>query len=138
MNTEQNKALVQNFLVELDRGIDAVDRFFSFDCVAHLPGMASPTGRDGLKAFISTLYAAFPDLRHTVIDQIAEQEKVVTLVNASGVHKGSFQGIEPTEKPVVITDILITRIMNEKVEEIWAQFDALGLLQQLGACNKTA
>jgi hypothetical protein len=51
MNTEQNKALVRNFLNELDKGIDAVDRFFSPDCLAYLPGTASPTDTEGLKSF---------------------------------------------------------------------------------------
>jgi predicted ester cyclase len=54
------------------------------------------------------LHAAFPDLQHTIIEQIAEYEKVVNLVSASGTHKGAFQSIAATEKSVVITDIFIT------------------------------
>jgi predicted ester cyclase len=132
MNSEQNKALVRNFLIELDKGLDAVDRFFSSDCLAYLPGTVSPTNREGLKAFIGMLYAAFPDLRHTIIDQVAEYEKVASLVSARGTHKGPFQSIAPTGRAVVITDIIIVRIMDGIVVELWAQFDVLGLFQQFG------
>jgi predicted ester cyclase len=132
MNTEQNKALLRDFLTELDQGLDAVDRFFSPDCLAHLPGALVPTDREGLKVFIDMLYTAFPDLRHTIIDQIAEVEKITTLVKACGTHKGAFLNIAPTGKPVVITDIMIVRILDGRVVKLWAQFDVLGLFQQLG------
>lgn len=132
MNTEHNKALMRNFLIELDKGLDAVDRFFSPDCLVHLPGTVSPTDREGLKAFIGMLYTAFPDLRHSVIDQFAEHENVANLVSAHCTHGGAFQSIAPTGKAVAISDIFIVRIMDERVVELWAQFDVLGLFQQLG------
>jgi predicted ester cyclase len=132
MDTEQNKALIRSFLVELDKGLDAVDRFFSPDCLVHLPGTPSPTNREGFKAFIGMLYTAFPDLRHSPIDQFAEYEKVASIVSAHGTHRGAFQSIAPTQKPVVITDIIIARVMNGRVVELWAQFDVLGLFQQIG------
>jgi predicted ester cyclase len=132
MNLEQNKGIIHDFLIEIDRGSDAVDRFFSPNCMVHLPGSLSPTDREGFKAFIGMLYKAFPDLRHTLVDQIAENGKVANLVIAHGTHKGVFQGIPPTGKPVAITDIIIVKIIEGRVIELWAQFDFLGLLQQLG------
>lgn len=132
MNLAQNKIVTREFLAELDKSREAVDTFFSPGCVAHLPGMEGPTGREGFKAFVEMLYAAFPDLSHTVVDQIAELDKVANLVRAQGTHRGAFQSIPPTGKSVVITDIFIVRIMKGKVVELWAQFDVLGLLQQLG------
>jgi len=56
----------------------------------------------------------------------------VNRVTARGTHQGYFQGIAPTSKQVTIADIFITRIKEGKVIEVWAQFDALALLQQLG------
>ena len=78
------------------------------------------------------LYAAFPDLHHTVEDQISENDKVASLVNVCGTHWGDFQGIAQTGKRIVFKDIIITRIQEGKIVELWAQFDALSLLQQLG------
>ena len=132
MDTENNKALIRSFLVELDKGLDAVDRFFSHDCLIHLPGSVSPTNREGFKAFVGMLYTAFPDLRHSILDQFAEHEKIANIVSAHGTHRGAFQSIAPTGKAVVITDIIIVRVKDERFVELWAQFDVLGLLQQLG------
>jgi predicted ester cyclase len=133
MTIDQNKGFMRSFLEELDKQRTAIDTFFSPSCLAHLPGNPQPTNREGFKQFVASLYAAFPDLHHKVEEQIAENDKVVGLVSAHGTHQGDFQGIAPTGKRVIITDIIITRILGGKVVELWAQFDALSLLQQLGA-----
>jgi predicted ester cyclase len=130
--TEENKAFVRRFLMELDKDLSAVDEFFSPDCVAHLPGSPGPANREGFKQFVTLLYTAFPDLRHTLEDQIAEGDKVVSRVTARGSHQGPFQGVGQTGRQVMINDIMITCIKAGRVIELWAQFDALGLLQQLG------
>ena len=123
---------MNRFLEELDKDLTAIDIFFTPNCLAHLPGSSEPTNREGFKQFATLLYAAFPDLHHTVEDQIAENDKVVNRVTARGTHQGYFQGIAPTSRQITIADIFITRIKEGKVIELWAQFDALGLLQQLG------
>jgi len=130
--TEKNKGFIRRFLEELDKDLSAVDDFFSSNCVVHLPGNPGPANREGFKQFVRLLYTAFPDLRHTVEDQIAEDDKVVSLVKAHGTHQGPFQSIEPTGRQVTITDIVITHLATGRVIELWAQFDVLGLLQQLG------
>jgi predicted ester cyclase len=132
MTLDQNKAVMCGFLEELDKDRTAIDTFFSPGCVAHLPGNPEPTDPEGFKHFVALLYTAFPDLHHKVDDQIAENDKVVSLVTARGTHRGDFQGIAPTGKQVIITDIIITRLRGGKAVELWAQFDALGLLQQIG------
>jgi predicted ester cyclase len=130
---EQNKDVMHGFLEELDKDRTAIDTFFSPSCLAQLPGNPEPTNREGFKHFVALLYTAFPDLHHKVEEQIAENDKVVSLVTARGTHRGDFQGIAPTGKRVIITDIIITRLQGGKAVELWAQFDALGLLQQIGA-----
>ena len=77
-------------------------------------------------------YAAFPDLHHTVEDQVAEGDTVVTRMTLRGTHHGEFRGIAPTGKPIVVSLIGIDRFENGKFAEQWSQLDTLGLLQQLG------
>jgi predicted ester cyclase len=57
----------------------------------------------------------------------------VTRVTAWGTRTGELLGIPPTGKRVERTGIAIRRFEGGKVVEHWAQIDALGLLQQLGA-----
>ena len=76
--------------------------------------------------------AGFPDLHVTIEDMIAEGDKVVARLTASGTQQGAFLGIPSTGKHATISDIEVVRIVNGKFVEIWVQADFLGLLQQLG------
>jgi predicted ester cyclase len=132
MTTDDNKAAVSTFLGQLDKSRSAIDEFFVPDCVAHLPGIPVPTDREGFRQFVGMLYTAFPDLHHTVVEQIAEDNDVASIIKVRGTHGGDFQGIPPTGKEVEFEDFMVTRIDGGKVVELWAQFDALMLLGQLG------
>jgi steroid delta-isomerase-like uncharacterized protein len=81
----------------------------------------------------ATLYrTAFPDLRMTVEDIIAEGETVVARWSCRGTHKGDLNGIAPTGKHVNLTGISIARFTNGKMSEGFVNWDALSLMQQLG------
>lgn len=128
----ENKTTVERFLNNLDENIGAIDEFFSSDCRIHLPGSDLPVDREVFKKFVGMLYAAFPDLHHEIEHQIEEGNEVASLVTVRGTHKGDFQGIPPTGRQVTFTDMIMARIKDGKFFSLWAQFDLLGLLQQLG------
>ncbi len=87
----------------------------------------------------ATLYrTAFPDLRLTVEDIIAEGETVVARWSCRGTHKGDLNGIAPTGKRVNITGISIARFTNGKMSEGFVNWDALSLMQQLGVVPELA
>ena len=65
-------------------------------------------------------------------DLIAEGERVVIRWTVTGTHKGELRGIAPTGKHVTVMGMVISRFAKGKVEEDWINFDALGLMQQLG------
>ena len=58
---------------------------------------------------------------------------MATRITWHGTHTGSFQGLAPTGKPVRMGGLNVTRLAGGRVAEQWVQFDALGLMQQLGA-----
>jgi steroid delta-isomerase-like uncharacterized protein len=81
----------------------------------------------------ATLYrTAFPDFRLTIEDIIAEGEIVTARWSCRGTHKGDLSGIAPTGKPFTISGVSIARFANGKMVEAWVNWDALGLMQQLG------
>ena len=81
----------------------------------------------------ATLYrTAFPDVRLTVEDIIAEGETVTTRWSCRGTHKGDLSGIAPTGKQFAISGITVARFTSGKISESWVNWDALGLMQQLG------
>ena len=96
----------------------------------------NPTGTlEGLehaKHTIMEYRSAFPDVTFIVEDQIAEGDMIVTRWTAHGTHKGVFRGIPPTGKQAMTTGISITRVVSGKFVEGRINYDALGLLQQIG------
>ncbi|HEY3278667.1 MAG TPA: ester cyclase [Syntrophorhabdaceae bacterium] len=131
--TSESKTIVERFLKNLDKNLNAIDEFFSPGCRAYLPGNSLPVDREGFKGFVDMLYTAFPDLHHEIEHQIGEEKEVASLVTVRGTHKGEFQGMSPTGKEVIFTDIIMARIEDGKFVALWAQFDVSGLLRQLGA-----
>lgn len=130
MSIEKNKAIVRSFIEA--NTVSSIDELCAPDFIAHLPGFPSPTDRLSFMNFASMLYSAFPDLHHTVEVQLAENDMVASCVTVLGTHQAMFQGIPATGRQVEFTDLIITRLKNGKAVELWAQFDVIGLLNQLG------
>jgi predicted SnoaL-like aldol condensation-catalyzing enzyme len=81
----------------------------------------------------ATLYrTAFPDIRLTIEDLIAEGETVTARWSCRGTHKGDLSGIAPTGKSFTITGTSTVRFATGKMVEGWINWDALGMMQQLG------
>ncbi len=139
MTASTNMALVRRRFEELDRGnLRILEELFDTSYVLHFPGQVEPLSLEDTKRLYQQLYAAFPDLRHEIDDQIAARDKVVTRWTASGTHQGPFLGVRPTRKKVSFTGINIYRIVNEKLVESHVSWDMLGLLQQLRAIRRKA
>ncbi len=133
--TEDNKALNRRFVEEvINQGnIEAIDELIDPGVVDHSAPEGFPTGREGAKQFAAMMRSAFPDLHLTIEDMIAEGDKVVMRSTWSGTHQGEFMGIPATGRRVTVSAIDISRVADGRMVEHWEQFDALGLMQQLGA-----
>ncbi len=136
----ENKALVRRVIEEaVNQGnLVVVDQLAASNYVYHEPTAGEVKGPEGLKKLITMYRHAFPDLRMTIDDQIAEGDRVVTRWRARGTHKGELMGVAPSGKPITVTGILITRFANGKFVEEWENYDALGMLRQLGAVPELA
>lgn len=88
---------------------------------------------EGVKMGIAGFRQGFPDYRLTIMDLIAEGDKVVSRIRFRGTHKGGLMGMPPTGKSVEIEFWHIERIANGRIAERWSLFDEVGLMRQLGA-----
>jgi len=135
--SEENKDLARRFMEEAyNKGnVDFIDEVVASDYVAHDPNSPEGTGggADGAKQFVETYRSAFPDLQMTVEDLIAEGDKVVVRWTARGTHQGELMGIPPSGNRVEVTGISVDRIEGGKFVEGWSNYDALGMMQQIGA-----
>jgi steroid delta-isomerase-like uncharacterized protein len=134
MGTEENKAVARRSIEGIwNKGdLAVVDELLASGYVHHVAGAETVRSSEGMGQFVTGFRSAFPDLKFTIDDQIAEGDKVVTRWTGRGTHQGELQGIPPTGKQVTMTGMTVERIVNGKVVEGWAEFDALGMMQQLG------
>lgn len=133
--SEQNKVLERTLIEEVwNRGNFAlVDELVSPGFRGHSSSPETDTlGTEGYRQYYAGLRAAFPDIRFTIEDQIAEGAKVVTRWTARGTHQADYAGIPATGRSGVIAGVTTDRIADGKVAECWTSLDELGLLRQLG------
>jgi steroid delta-isomerase-like uncharacterized protein len=136
MSVEQNKTMMRRYFDEAwnTGNLSVLDEMVAADYANHTPAVPGlPPGPEGLKPILAAFRAAFPDLRFSIEDMMAEADRVVTRWTLRGTHQGEFLGLPPTGKPVVATGIEIDRIVEGKIVEHWLRADDLGLMQQLGA-----
>jgi predicted ester cyclase len=134
---EQNKELIRQYYVELDDTDigelgEFVARFVSPEFILHLPGGVDVSGMEALAEYYTGMSEAFPEATHTIDDVIAEGDKVAFRATTRGIHRGEFMGIRPTGNEVTITFDGFCRIRDGKIVEWWSEYDALGLMTQLG------
>jgi steroid delta-isomerase-like uncharacterized protein len=77
--------------------------------------------------------AAFPDGKHEVEQIVAEGDRVVARCTWTGTHRGAFQGIPASGRAVALTTFLELRIREGRLVEYRGLFDALGMMQHIGA-----
>ena len=133
--SEENKAIVRQQEEELftQGNLDAADEVYAPDYVGHDPSNSEEVrGLEAAKRAASDYRQAFPDLRVTVEDLIAEEYMVAARLRVRGTHLGDLNGIAPTGRRVDFTGIVISRVEGGRIAEDWANFDDLGMMRQLG------
>jgi predicted ester cyclase len=88
-----------------------------------------------MKIFAEEFRQAFPDIHDSIDIQLAEANMVATRFTSMGTHRGAFMGVAPTNRELTWTGITIDRISEGKIVESWANWDMMGMLQQLGAIS---
>lgn len=133
MSTEQNKAIVRQFVAAADKqDFETATKFVSPEVIVHIGG-ASALDFAAFLGFGQMYHMAFPDEATVFEDQVAEGTKVVSRMTSTATHRGEFQGIPATGKQIRVTGIWIDRVVDGRIVERWGEFDLMGLMQQLGA-----
>jgi steroid delta-isomerase-like uncharacterized protein len=135
MSTEANKALIRRFVEEVlnQKNLDAIDDICSPDFVEHDPLPGQGPGAEGLKQlFAQQFFPAFPDLRWTVKDMVAEGDYVMSRSTWTGTHKAAFLGIPATGKRVTVDAWTNDHVVDGRFTDSRILMNALSMLQQLG------
>ena len=131
---ENNSGIVLRFIEEvLNQGnIDSAGEFAWDDIVEQVPFPGQGPGLEGLKDVLRGMRAGFPDMHWSVVEQIAEDGKVLTRFEWTGTHQGEFLGVPATGRPVKVWGMVIDRFQDGKIKETRIIMDTLGLMMQLG------
>ncbi|GAA1658858.1 ester cyclase [Nonomuraea maheshkhaliensis] len=136
--SDSNKARFLRFHEAVNGGdaeliAKAIDELVRPDVLFHAPVPMGTTGPRAMKQVWEVLLRAFPDIRVTVEDVIAEGDKVVSRNTVTGTHQGEFRGLAPTDRSVTYGEIFIARFEDGRIAELWGVVDVFSQLKQLGA-----
>jgi len=134
MGIESNKAVVRRVFDEVfNQGkLEVVEEIYAADYVDHSAPPGFPPGLGSLKQSVALFRTAFPDLKITIEDMLAEGDKVAVRLTYHGTHLGEFMGIPPTGKSLSEAGIAVDLLKDGKIVEHWVLRDDMSLMQQLG------
>jgi steroid delta-isomerase-like uncharacterized protein len=130
----ENEALVRRFFEEFCNGRhdEIAEELVSADYVSHGPQAPPAEGPDGLRDRVA-VYQETLDGHWNVEEIIGAGDRVVARWTGIGTHRGELMGLEPTGRHISVEAISVFRIADGRISEEWTVWDALGLLQQVGA-----
>jgi len=113
------------------RDLAVIDEIISADYVGHYD-MSPANGREAYKQYLEGLFTAFPDVHITVEKVFAEGDLVAFVATAAGTHLGPFGPAPATGNSMKVQALVIRRMADGKIVELWQLNDMLGLLMQIG------
>ncbi|HEY0603768.1 MAG TPA: ester cyclase, partial [Herpetosiphonaceae bacterium] len=125
MSTQENKAIVQQFLEEIfnQKNFAALDALVDPDVATHY--------NQSSHAF--QVLTAFPDFHIIVEDMMTEGDVVVCRSTWRATHQGEYMSIPPTGKVISGRRTDIFRVGGGKIVESRQKWDSVHLMQQLGS-----
>ena len=136
MPTDEHVNIVGRWFDDLfTRGdLDAVDDLVAPDLVAHGQGGSEDSrGREAFREWLRWYTSAFTEREWTVHDIISEGDRVVARNSGWTTYRGGLLGIPSEGQRVLETGILILRVKDGLVRELWSEMSDLQLMMELGA-----
>jgi len=136
MPAREHVSIVERWFEDLfTRGdLDAVDDLVAPNFVAHgQGGMDDVHGRETFREWLRWYLSAFVDREWMVHDILSEGDKAVARCPGRTVYKGGLLDIPSRDQRVLETSILILRVEDGFVQELWSEMSDLQIVMQLGA-----
>jgi len=109
-----------------------LDRMYAPGALFHYQGRDFPLTPEFGAQIVQRWRKAFPDFHFKLEDRIIQGNKIALRIPFTGTHQGKFWGLEPTGRKINVTETLILRIQNDKIAEMWEDYDEYGMRMQLG------
>jgi steroid delta-isomerase-like uncharacterized protein len=128
------KAVVDAFFAAFARrDVDAMMELVSGDIVEDLPGVGVVTGADEDRAFLTALFASFPDLETEVTRVVADGDVVSVEWRRRGTFTGHpWQGLPASGKPFAFRGVTVVQVLGERIVRIDVYSDTAGFARDIG------
>jgi steroid delta-isomerase-like uncharacterized protein len=113
--------------------LEVIDEVIASDFVGTSPTDGEFRGPTGFRQLVERYISAFPNATMQITEIVAEGDMIAAHWTATGTHTGKLMGIAPTGRDVTVQGVQFDRIRDGQIVESHGLFDALGLLQQIGA-----
>ena len=116
-----------------DRDPDAMVAHWREDGVEDLVAVGLLRGRDELRDYFASMFAAMPDARTTITRLIAGEQSCAVEWRLEATLEGApFMGIEPTGKRVEIRGLDLLELEDGEIVSNTAYFDSMSVARQIG------
>jgi steroid delta-isomerase-like uncharacterized protein len=135
MITAANQKQIINDFIDVvwhQHDFSNLEQFLHKNAVAHNP-LGEKRGIESIKNYIQSFIQGLPDLRISVIDTVAENNKVAMRWKMRGTNSGSFFNFPPTHNEITYEGITLFHLEDNKIQEYWVESDFYQLLIQLNA-----
>jgi steroid delta-isomerase-like uncharacterized protein len=132
MSYSQKKTLARKFVQEIfnEGKLDNLNKYVTPDIIWH--GAEEIRGLEEFKQWISEDLNAFPDMQFTILDDLAEQNKVAIRWTMKATHTKEFIGLPATQKAFETKGTDFLHFENDKIKEAWTVFDGLTPALEVG------
>jgi steroid delta-isomerase-like uncharacterized protein len=110
-----------------------IDELCDPGLVDHNPAPGEKPGLAGFKQKVEGFKAVFPDLVEDLQDIVASGDTVATRWVVTGSQQQEFMGIPASGQVIRVEGMNFYRLRDGRVTDVWTQFDAVAMTQQLGA-----
>ena len=131
--TVTNKDTARQAIEELDRRHEPAEEFYTKDSMTYMLNNPPFDIHTYKTVHAPTFFSAFPDLIHNIENVMEERDTVMLDIVCTGTHKGSFMGIEATDRQVSYRSVIFYDFVDGKISRTRGVYDQMGLLEQIGA-----
>src|SRR5438132_169654 len=130
-----NRDVVRRFYEDWNSGDINFADLVAEDIVNHQPETEPERGRSRFADAVGRVMAAVPDSRWTILDMLADGDRVAVRITWSGTFGAAqFRGLAIAAPGAFSTEhIHIYRVADGTLAEHWVVRDDLSMLRQLGA-----
>ena len=137
MTLDHEKKLARRSLMMWESdNTDAVTAIFAPNYVNHqesaVGGTLESLNLEEWKKLVQQNHRAFPNLRVTILMQIAEDDLVATRWQFTATQAGAYLGHAATQKQATWTGVQIDRFESGKIVASWVDWDKYRLFKELG------